>query len=73
MLHFYSAVASNAQCLTNVLGSQPTDYLTQNLMPGQFFTANDQCQMVYGSSSGLCQVNSHLNIFLHYNLRENNL
>jgi hypothetical protein len=38
----YTSVTSNAACLTNVASSQPTDYLTQNLLPGQYFTANEK-------------------------------
>lgn len=51
-----SAVGQNALCLTNVVGTQPTDYLVANSLPGQSFTANDQCKMVYGSNSSFCQV-----------------
>jgi len=51
----YTSVASNAACLTNVVSTQPTDYLTQNVLPGQYLTANDQCNQVYGGP--LCQVN----------------
>jgi hypothetical protein len=59
----YTSVASNAACLTNVVSSQPTDYLTQNLLPGQYFTANDQCNQVYGGP--LCQVKSlYFNILI---------
>ena len=60
----YTSVASNAACLTNVVSSAPTDYLTQNLLPGQYFTANDQCNQVYGGP--LCQVNSYISIFFNY-------
>ena len=55
----YTSVASNAACLTNVVSSQPTDYLTQNVLPGQYLTANDQCNQVYGGP--LCQVNIFIN------------
>jgi hypothetical protein len=51
----YTSVASNAACLTNVVSTQPTDYLTENVLPGQYLTANDQCNQVYGGP--LCQVN----------------
>jgi hypothetical protein len=59
----YTSVTSNAACLTNVASSQPNDYLTQNLLPGQYFTANDQCNQVYGGP--LCQVKSlYFNILI---------
>jgi len=50
----FGSVASNAACLTNVVTSEPTDYLTQNMLPGQYFTANDQCNQAYGGT--FCQV-----------------
>lgn len=51
-----TSVGQNFVCLTNIVSSEPTDYLTNNTLPGQFFTANDQCQMIYGSNGSFCQV-----------------
>lgn len=52
----FTSVGQNALCLTNIVTDTSTDYLVANLLPGQFFTANDQCKMVYGSNSSFCQV-----------------
>lgn len=38
------------------MGVLATDYLTVNLLPGQFFTVNDQCRSIYGANSSFCHV-----------------
>lgn len=50
-------MSTNGQCLTDFSGNAPYDYLINGNVPGQFFTANDQCKQIYGTSSGTCQVN----------------
>ncbi|RNA14579.1 flocculation FLO11-like, partial [Brachionus plicatilis] len=47
----FGAVADNAQCMINVPPNQPYDDY-QN--PGLFWTADDQCKMIYGPTATFC-------------------
>ncbi len=51
-------------CLINSKNSDLSDeYLLNETLPGQYFTANDQCQMVYGLNASLCQVVINLKVY----------
>ena len=38
--------------------AQVEPIIPNNSLPGQAFTADDQCKMIYGSNSTFCHVNN---------------
>ena len=53
-----SDLSEQASCLTDSVSQSPFDFLTGNILPGQVFTADDQCRMIFGNGSSFCRVNT---------------
>lgn len=53
-----SDVSNLATCLINTSNNIARADLPQigSILPGQIWSPNDQCQMIYGASSSFCQV-----------------
>ena len=48
-----------AQCLINVPAvSTAEESFVKDFLPGQIWTADDQCKMIYGPKASFCQVSS---------------
>lgn len=61
------AVSSIGQCLTNIPASLPNEVIfSEQTNPGQIWTADDQCKMMYGASASFCTVNMFKTIFLNF-------
>ena len=53
-----SGVSLNGQCLTNTPTSRPVEVdLTQDKLPGDFLTPDEQCKMIHGPTASFCSIN----------------
>ncbi len=50
-------MSQQASCLANNPGTSNLTVFTNNVLPGQFITADDQCKQIYGSTASFCRVN----------------
>ena len=54
---FFSGATTSAQCLLNTPTNLPVETSYVGLTyPGQIWTANDQCQQLYGKNASFCPV-----------------
>jgi hypothetical protein len=56
-------LTQQASCLANIPGSSNSTVFTNNILPGQFITADDQCKQIYGSTASFCHVKEFLFYF----------
>lgn len=55
-----SVVRERASCLKNVPANNALNVYIEDRLPGQAFTADDQCKMIFGSTASFCIFNSNI-------------